>query len=499
MQKKFSEFYVDIGFKKYPFREKTSEKEEIKKLFIEPLNYSLLEDDFENYRTVIVSGDRGTGKTMMLKDIEAKTDSNKLVCQITNFESIPLNENLIDFYSLILETLVNQILIFLATNKKRLKSLSSDEKILLSLLIEKYGDAFTEKQLSDQIEKVQLNLIKRIVNRFSPSITSIFNFSATAITNFGSEALTKHFGHYLPAVNEGNIQKIIPDIKFTVENEFKSVEISYSLLEKSLALACKTNDTPPIILIDKLDEDQRLANDAELISDFIKDLLCDTNLLHNSNIQLVISVWKIPFKFLDSVFRRSKHSVYDIIWNTEHLETVLNKRIKHYSDGDLNDYQILFDDNITQLDIDKLFELSNSNPRDLWGIFDCIYKEQHQLDAQATKISSQALTNGLKLFVETFTFYEYYPRKRDARKNTNDIYSYIQHLLKLDNNTEFTNYELLNAANTGGSTSNYITGMLNIGLISKTERKRDGGAIIYEIIDPKIRYAIKNKLEITRN
>jgi len=41
--------------------------------------------------------------------------------------------------------------------------------------------------------------------------------------------------------------------------------------------------------------------------------------------------------------------------------------------------------------------------------------------------------------------------------------------------------------------------MLNIGLISKTERKRDGGAIIYEIIDPKIRYAIKNKLKITRN
>jgi len=33
----------------------------------------------------------------------------------------------------------------------------------------------------------------------------------------------------------------------------------------------------------------------------------------------------------------------------------------------------------------------------------------------------------------------------------------------------------------------------------ESERKRDGGAIIYEIIDPEIRYAIKNKLEITRN
>lgn len=181
------------------------------------------------------------------------------------------------------------------------------------------------------------------------------------------------------------------------------------------------------------------------------DLLCDTNLLLNSNIQLVISVWKIPFSFLNSVFRRSKHSVYDIIWNTEHLETVLNKRIKHYSDGILKDYRILFDENISQFDVDMLFELSNSNPRDLWGILDCIYKKQHQLDAHTSKISPQALTNGLQAFVKTFAFYEYYPRKKDARKNTNDIYSYIQHLLKLDNDAEFTNHELLTAANTGGS------------------------------------------------
>jgi len=497
MQKNFSDFYTNIGFKKYPFRDKTSEKEDSDKLFIAPINYSLLEDVFENKQTAVINGDRGTGKTIMLKDLKSKSLSDKLLCLIDNFEDIPLTNNLTSFYSLILQNIVNEMLIYLALNKKTLKNLSSDDKILLSLLIKKYGETFTEKQLHEKIEKIQLNWFKRLINKFSPSITSFFNFGATAATNFGNELLTKYFGPYLPLINEGSIKKIVPDIKFNVENEFKSIEVSYSLLDKSLALAKKVSNAPAIVLIDKLDEDIRLENDAELISEFIKDLLCDNNLLLNSNIQLIVSVWKIPFKVLTPNFRRSKHFVYDIDWNPEHLEAVLNQRINHYSDSSLTDYHTLFDSIISQDDIDIIFELSNSNPRDLWGIFDCIYNEQHKLDSNTTKITSQALNNGLKSFVKTFAFYEYYPKKKNARKNTNDIYSYIQHLLKLNNDTEFTNDELRIAANTGGSTTNYITGMLNIGLISKTEKKRDGGSVIYEIIDPKVKYAIKNKLEIT--
>ena len=42
------------------------------------------------------------------------------------------------------------------------------------------------------------------------------------------------------------------------------------------------------------------------------------------------------------------------------------------------------------------------------------------------------------------------------------------------------------AASTGGSTTNYITGMMNIGLVKKTDRKRVGGAVIYQINDPKV-------------
>ncbi len=71
--------------------------------------------------------------------------------------------------------------------------------------------------------------------------------------------------------------------------------------------------------------------------------------------------------------------------------------------------------------------------------------------------------------------------------------------MKLSDNKEFTYSELRDAASTGGSTSNYITGMMNIGLITKTDRKRDGGSVIYSINDPKIKYAIEHEIDILHN
>ena len=74
----------------------------------------------------------------------------------------------------------------------------------------------------------------------------------------------------------------------------------------------------------------------------------------------------------------------------------------------------------------------------------------------------------------------------------------IHHLLTLKDIDEFTNNELRISANTGGSTSNYITGMVNLGLVYKTDTKRPGGAVIYKINDPKVKYAIKYNLDINQ-
>ena len=39
---------------------------------------------------------------------------------------------------------------------------------------------------------------------------------------------------------------------------------------------------------------------------------------------------------------------------------------------------------------------------------------------------------GVKEFVKGFSYYEYYPKKKNTKSNTMDVYSYIAHLLKLN-------------------------------------------------------------------
>ncbi|HBF66360.1 MAG TPA: hypothetical protein DDW34_12275 [Clostridium sp.] len=226
-------------------------------------------------------------------------------------------------------------------------------------------------------------------------------------------------------------------------------------------------DKTPIVILDKLDEDTRLENDAELTSNFIKEIVCDNKLLLNKNIQLFISIWEIPFLHLSSIFRRSKHTVFDIHWNKSELEEVLNRRLSVYSDSKINDYTALFSDEVSNGLKNQIFTLSNMNPRDLWGIFNSIFSEQYKIDSKSKTLCSPAIKNGLINFVKDFSFYEYYPKKKNARKSSNDVYSYITHLLKLNGTDEFTEFELREAASTGGSTHNYITSMVNIGLVKK--------------------------------
>lgn len=492
----FKHFYEQMGFDRYPFRDRTAEKEDTSNLFIAPPNYSVLRDAFDSGETAIISGNRGTGKTIILQNIKDDSLRNTIVAYIGNYESVCLTDNLLDFYSLILQNTISETLIYLSKHKNALKKLNKDDKLFLSFLIKKYADSLTNNGLASKIEKVQLSPIKRFVNKISSPLTTLLNFGTTVAANFGSELLNSHFSRYLPPINSGEILKIIPDINFKVDNDFKSVSISYSLLEKALLLMKKILDKTPMVILDKFDEDTRLENDADSTANFIKELICDNKLLLNKNIQLFISVWEIPFLSLLPNFRQSKHTVFNIHWNRSELEGVLNRRLSIYSNNRINEYKSLLGNDVSDGLIDQMFTLSNMNPRDLWGIFDSIFKEQHKIDSQCKVLCASSFENGFVNFVKNFNLYEYYPKKKNARRTTNDVYSYISHLLQLNGTDEFTQEELRNAASTGGSTTNYITGMVNIGLVKKTDSKRPGGAVIYKVNDPKISYAILKKIDI---
>lgn len=77
-----------------------------------------------------------------------------------------------------------------------------------------------------------------------------------------------------------------------------------------------------------------------------------------------------------------------------------------------------------------------------------------------------------------------------------DVYSYVRHLLRLEA-PNFTRNQLNDRAKTGSSTQNYTVGMESLGLIEKDVS--DKGEISYFIRDPKVRFALANGIEISKN
>jgi hypothetical protein len=86
-----------------------------------------------------------------------------------------------------------------------------------------------------------------------------------------------------------------------------------------------------IVLIDRIDEDQRFENDAELIATYTKLILTDEKLLLTPKLQIVFTSWTTPFNFIKQYVRTQKHSCTIINWSNSDLENVLNNRLKVFS------------------------------------------------------------------------------------------------------------------------------------------------------------------------
>lgn len=108
----FEAFCQRKGFQTYPFNSFTAENEQDKQahLFISTKVYSPLFEAFEAGQTMILCGDRGTGKTAITYDFSRRTSKDSLVCQIDDFSTLPLRFSEGEFYKFVLTCAVNRFL-----------------------------------------------------------------------------------------------------------------------------------------------------------------------------------------------------------------------------------------------------------------------------------------------------------------------------------------------------------------------------------------------------
>lgn len=492
------DFYQGFGLVDYPFNVYTAENESkyAPKIFVHPLNYDSIKDSFDGNRSIIIRGNRGTGKTALINDLQQTSTTNDyLVCAIDDYSSLNIQPNNSEYYKLLITNIVTTLFYRLFDEPKRLKKVNREDRLLLSYLLSEYTNQITKAELTRKIEAIQLSGAQRFFKNRINFFRAVFNYGLTAALNILNDVIRNYYAG-LPPVEKSTIREIAPEFNISAETDFNSASASYDMLLQTCIVVQKLGYNRIVIFFDKFDEDSRMENNAEIISEFVSPLLTDNKLLESSNFQIVISIWEVPFGRILSTVRTQKHYCPVLSWPVSKLVDALNQRISVFSDNKILSYTDMFALDVDEESTKEIFYLSNGNPRDLWHIFDHIFQAQYALDPTSKKLTTEAIKRGLNDFVLNFNFYEYYPKKPKAKANTMDIYSYIKHLLKLPEE-RFTKNQLNELAGTGNSTSNYVVGMENIGLVINTKEKLHGG-ILYCINDPKVVYAIKNGLDISR-
>ncbi|HBP0513702.1 P-loop ATPase, Sll1717 family [Pseudomonas aeruginosa] len=488
----FEDFYKHLGLAKYPFGVFTSEGERdvFDDIYLPPQNHSVILEGLKNTSAIVI-GERGTGKTALNIDLGERLSSDKnLLVRIEEYSDLKLDYEQNDAYRFLTERIVTEFFLSYAERPSALWKLSKEDRLDLSMFLHEYLGASTKTLLLEKLKRIQNGLIKRLSISAYNTCRAVLNYGLRAATMAVSDALTKHFSS-LPPIDTGS-SDYFNRLEVEVDTSFEKGKREYFYLEKICTLAKKSGFEKIYIFIDKVDEDPRFQNDAEDVADYLRTIASDNKILTSNHFHVVFFAWSTPFNYIRDSVRTQKISFTSLTWDRSNLEKVLEKRVAKYAKEPLS---LKFDPLEGASDTSKslIFEMCNRNPRDLWHIMDKAFQEQFKLDP-TKKIGDEAIALAVRRFVSEFNYYEYYPRKSNARANTMDVYRYIKHLQKLED-LRFTKDRLNTVAGTGGSTNNYVIAMENMGLIRNTHEKAQGGAVLYEIADPKVRYAMQNGLQ----
>jgi hypothetical protein len=492
----FSQFTKKFGFKTYPFNVYTSEKEVEKgsELFVSTSMYGPILEAFNEKQTMLICGDRGTGKTAIIYDFERKTEEkNTLIVNVNDYDDLSTTFSSQKFYDFIIRRCTDELFRRMALDRKSGRKLSKTEKIQLSYYLARFGKTVTANSLKEQIDKIQVGFGIKFFKFLYKIIRTPVNVGANAFVLFLSDLVSRSIG--VPT-NNPTWSEYFPEISSTIDDDFKDAESSYASLKRLTDLIKKIGYSRVVVVLDKIDEDTRLNNAAEEISEFIKPVVTDNKFLLDNDFQVVISLWIIPFNMLREQVRTQKIYCPSVQWSNPDLIAALERRTKVFTDGPSRNFGSLFSSEIDETFRNELLFLCNRNPRDLWHLFDKIFRAQYRIDANSAYIQKDACMAGMDDFVKEFNFYEYYPKRSNSRANSMDIYAYIKHLLKLEN-PDFTRNQLNERAGTGSSTQNYVAAMESMGLVERTGTA--GGSATFKIRDPKVSHALKHNIEISRS
>jgi len=488
------ELYQQLGFSDNPFSTFSAEEEKafLNDIYINPLFYETLKSDLIKGHSRFILGARGIGKTALLLQLKTVLDKeNAFTIIIDEFDGVPIKSNQIEFTRLIIERLVTNFSIKISKNPSGIRKLDKHQKEKLSFIIKEFFQTLSVSQYEKLYNKADnyktRNAIKNIWNYF---FNRPVNFLISGGIEIVAETARKAMGlpitdgkefykNYVPELTLEQIEREKKPEKFL--NNFKALkEIFNDLAEIIKASGFATT----IVFFDKIDEYTKLNSSISAVAEFLDGFLKDTTILMNKSYSLVFSIWDVlKPELTNSGVRFDKIKPIDITWQTDNLKDILDKRIGYFSGGKKKIKDIVLSDN----KLNEIISLSNNSPRYLFRQLSYIYDQQAEISTNSKVLTDEAIDKGQLVYSKSFEYYAIYPTKRGSKE---DILTNINRLLKIGKTTIMTK-DFIDAYKVSTPTAiSYIKIVQEYNLV-KELTETDGGAKIYEILDPVIKHLIK--------
>ena len=481
------------NIKGHPFSNFSAEEEKqlLKDIFYEPSYYKELRDVVLNGASRLLVGQRGFGKSVTIYSLYKDLAFQKtLPILIHKYDGIPVEKNESDFLCVILKAITNEIAKHLFTNNEGRRKLNDYQKNKLSFFIQLFYDPSTA---SYYIEKAkEIKNIKRgiwIRSFFNKNLKAI-NIILSCAQSFTSTLLRESL--QIPAVDSTTemVKSFLHEVDVPKIESVKWSEIvllSTDTLKEYLTILIDITKTIGFnsiaILFDGIDEYKLVSSDAVAVTKFTEGILRDTQLLYTDNLSIVFSLWSEVKNSLNTKgVRFDKFPEIHIDWTDGELESLINKRLLHFSENKLHPLtleQLVGD----QTYRNQILELANKSPRSLIDLLHNIsYKETNE---DVVSFSARAIADGIMVYCKTFDYISLCPLHFK-----DDYMSWLNKLLSI-RLCDFSLEQMATSLNLKTKTSTpqtYILELKKRGLVSLTEGV--DGNNIYKIVDPRLRYLV---------
>ena len=485
------ELYQSLGLTTNLFSKFSAEEEVeyLDSIYVIPKYFNSLYSNLKDASSRFIIGSRGSGKTALILQLKnALENENVYTYLLDNFENIPKRDNEKHFIFEIIQGITSDFSLILAKNPSLLKKLDKFEKEKLSFIIEQFFKTLSKKEYLDRNNRVKrFKMQNRLKEFFNFYLNKPINLLISGGIEIFSDSVAKSLG--LPKVQAQNFYKnYFPEFKIsTPEKKLTIKDFEYNSLKDILIDLCKiikkSGYKNVVILIDKIDENRNLKGSINDVCNFIEEILKDTNLLMQNDFSLVFSIWDEVRNVLASRgVRFDKFRPIDVTWTNKEITEIINKRIGFFSNNSKEIDNLLFNRD----EKNGIIELANYSPRDLFHLLANIYDEQSVIDSSSTFFTQEAITNGKLKFCKEYEYYALFPSNRNSK---DDVFRNINRLLKTAK-IKLKSNDIASVLKVNPATANsYIKIMSDFNFIKMTDEQ-----YVYNVIDPKIRHMIENKI-----